>query len=226
MSSEHPPEEQELQRPVGYTCIHCEGWGPCVRCRHPNDLGEQGLTGTEKEVISLRNRIRDLETECTRRAQSESELRREIEVRDEMLAVSAPERIREAVEAATSKLLEEAVKAVDSTEVIEYRHASHTFDDGRSTLSAACRAIRALAARAPEAKPNGTLYVCSVCNKTHSTSEPACATAVPFIAFTAKPSEPPRYLCVECGGLPYHAYDYDRGCCGYDYDAPVHQVTP
>lgn len=55
MSSEHPLEEQEL---------------------HRVDAGEQGLTAEEKELIALRNRVRELEAEVSvRRNQAEKDLR-------------------------------------------------------------------------------------------------------------------------------------------------------
>lgn len=58
MSSEHPPEEAELQRPVGYRCLNCDDWG-CRRCLPLG--GEQSLGVDELREVALRNRVRDLE---------------------------------------------------------------------------------------------------------------------------------------------------------------------
>lgn len=46
-------------------CIHCDGWG-CTHCRPPAQRlaqasGEQGLTAEELDVVTLRNRVRELE---------------------------------------------------------------------------------------------------------------------------------------------------------------------
>jgi hypothetical protein len=46
--------------------------------------------------------------------------------------------------------IDAAAKVVDDTDVIEYRYCGQSLDDGRSTLSAAVRAIRALRPAASE----------------------------------------------------------------------------
>jgi len=42
-------------------CRVCEGWG-CSRCA--DEPGEQGLSGDEKELLQLRDRVRELEQRC------------------------------------------------------------------------------------------------------------------------------------------------------------------
>lgn len=48
-------------------CLHCDGWA-CSRCRPPHEVaastgGEQGLSQEELEIVALRNRVLELETE-------------------------------------------------------------------------------------------------------------------------------------------------------------------
>jgi hypothetical protein len=67
-------------------CLHCDNWG-CSRCTPRG--GEQSPTVDEYREARLRDRVAELERECTRRAMSEAELRALVEPSGEAIERAA-----------------------------------------------------------------------------------------------------------------------------------------